>query len=169
MVGMSDRRQAGISYIEMIATVAVLMIIASAIAPMARATNQRRKEIELRRALREIRQGIDVYRQFSEEAVQTPPFMGLPPGAKIPPRHPPYPEKLEDLVEGVGMLGVASASMKLKVLRHLPRDPMTNSKEWGMRCYEDEPDSTSWCGSNVWDVYTKSNATALDGTRYRDW
>jgi general secretion pathway protein G len=79
-----------------------------------------------------------------------------------------YPEDLEKLVKGVTRVG-ASADRKLKFLRRIPTDPMTNDSEWGLRCYQDEPDSTSWCGDNVYDVYTKSTAKALDGTNYNTW
>ena len=79
-----------------------------------------------------------------------------------------YPESLEILVEGVTMSGDASGK-KLKFLRRIPLDPLTGSNEWGMRSYQDKPDSTSWGGQNVFDVYTKSEGTALDGTKYKDW
>jgi general secretion pathway protein G len=79
-----------------------------------------------------------------------------------------YPPDLETLVEGVTVANDASGR-KLKFLRKIPIDPMTNSTEWGLRSYQDKPDSSSWGGQNVYDVYTKSTATALDGTKYRDW
>jgi general secretion pathway protein G len=83
----------------------------------------------------------------------------------------PYPAKLEDLVEGKPYIGDVggSGAVKFRALRRIPVDPMTGSTEWGLRCHSDEPDSTSWCGTNVYDVYTKSNRKALDGTRYKDW
>ena len=80
-----------------------------------------------------------------------------------------YPPKLETLVEGVTKANDADAGCKLKFLRRVPIDPMTHSTEWGLRAYGDRPDSTSWGGSNVFDVYTKSDGKALDGTKYKDW
>ena len=79
-----------------------------------------------------------------------------------------YPADLETLVEGVSVVNDQSGR-KLKFLRRIPIDPLTNSSEWGMRSYQDKPDSTSWGGQNVFDVYTKAQGTALDGTKYRDW
>ncbi len=156
------RGERGVTYLELLATTAILIIVASAILPMARTTQTRAKEMELRRALREIRGAIDLYRIYCEEGIMPPN------GKKIEPCRPPYPQKLEDLVEGKSYIGDVTP-IKFKALRRIPKDPMTDSYEWGMRCAEDEPDSTSHCGSNVWDVYTKSNRKALDGTRYKDW
>ena len=79
-----------------------------------------------------------------------------------------YPDDLETLVEGVTPVGSASGT-KLKFLRRIPVDPMTGEAEWGMRCYQDPPDSRSWCGQNVWDVYSLSQGKALDGSMYKDW
>jgi general secretion pathway protein G len=79
-----------------------------------------------------------------------------------------YPPSLDALVEGVNQVGRADG-LKLKFLRRVPIDPLTGTAEWGMRCYQDEPTSDSWCGQNVWDVYTKSQGKALDGTRYKEW
>jgi general secretion pathway protein G len=78
-----------------------------------------------------------------------------------------YPPTLEVLVEGVNRVG--TQERKIKLLRRIPKDPMTGNTEWGMRCYQDDPDETSWCGQNVWDVYSKSTAKGLDGTRYNTW
>ena len=78
-----------------------------------------------------------------------------------------YPEDLEDLVKGVNQVG--ALDRKMKFLRRIPVDPMTGEAEWGKRCYQDEPDSSSWCGDNVWDVYSKSTAKGLDGTEYNTW
>jgi general secretion pathway protein G len=78
-----------------------------------------------------------------------------------------YPPELETLVKGVNRVG--TVDRKLKFLRRIPVDPMTGSAEWGQRCYQDEPDSTSWCGDNVWDVYSKSTSKGLDGTAYNTW
>lgn len=78
-----------------------------------------------------------------------------------------YPPDLETLVTGVNQVG--RVDHKLKFLRRIPFDPMLASAEWGMRCYQDDPDDTSWCGQNVWDVYSRSEGKALDGTRYKEW
>jgi general secretion pathway protein G len=78
-----------------------------------------------------------------------------------------YPPELETLVKGVNRVG--ALDRKLKFLRRIPVDPMTSTAEWGLRCYQDDPDSTSWCGENVWDVYSKSTAKGLDGTNHDTW
>jgi general secretion pathway protein G len=154
------RGERGFTYLELVATTAILMILASAIMPMAKVTRKRQKEIELRRELRIIRTAIDDYKKHVEA--------GKIGGSDVKLGSEGYPPTLEILVEGVSQVGSAS-DVKLKFLRRIPFDPMTNSTEWGMRCYQDDHDSDSWCGSNVWDVYTKSQAEALDGTKYADW
>ena len=128
--------------------------------PMARVTVQRQREAELRRALREMRNAIDRFKLAADS--QQIGAMDLKTGAEG------YPENLEILVEGVSVVGDASGR-KLKFLRRIPIDPMTNSTDWGLRSYQDKPDATSWGGQNVFDVYTKSEGKGLDGTRYRDW
>jgi general secretion pathway protein G len=149
----------GFTYIEMVATAAILMILASAIMPMARVSRQRQKEIELRRELRTLRTAIDRYKQAVDA--------GQIGGADVKVGGEGYPQDLETLVKGVAQVG--QVDRKLKFLRRIPVDPMTNSNEWGMRCYQDDPDTESWCGQNVWDVYSKSQGKALDGTLYKDW
>jgi general secretion pathway protein G len=128
--------------------------------PLAKVTVQRQREVELRRALREMRTAIDRFKDAAD--LQQIAAQDLKAGAEG------YPEKLEVLVEGVRASGDATGR-KLKFLRRIPIDPMTNSTEWGFRSYQDDADSTSWGGQNVFDVYTKSEGTALDGTKYRDW
>ena len=152
--------QRGFTYLELVATAAILMILASAIMPMAKVTRKRQKEIELRRELRIIRTAIDDYKKHVDA--------GKIGGSDVKLGSEGYPPTLEILVEGVSQVGSAS-DVKLKFLRRIPFDPMTNSTEWGMRCYQDDHDSDSWCGSNVWDVYSKSQGEALDGTKYADW
>ena len=151
--------QDGFTYLEMVATAAILMILASAILPMARVTRTRQKEIELRRELRVLRTAIDEYKKAVDS--------GKIGGSDVKVGSEGYPEDLETLVEGVTAVG--RVDTKLKFLRRIPVDPMTGKAEWGLRCYQDEPDSTSWCGQNVWDVYSLSRGKALDGTRYADW
>ena len=155
-----SRRQAGFTYIEMIATTAILMVLASAIMPMARVARKRQKEIELRRELRVLRTAIDDFKLMADNQRIGPTDLKL--GSEG------YPPTLEILVEGVKLVGSVEEH-KRKFLRRIPVDPMTGTAEWGMRCYQDDADSDSWCGSNVYDVYTKSQGEALDGTKYSDW
>lgn len=154
------RRDAGFTFIELLVVSTILLILASAAMPLARVTVQRQREAELRRALREMRTAIDRYK----DAVD----MGLIGGTDVRVGSEGYPPDLETLVEGVSVVNDASGR-KLKFLRRVPIDPMTNSTDWGKRSYQDRPDATSWGGQNVYDVYSKSEGTALDGTRYRDW
>ena len=153
-----DKR--GFTFIELLIVSTILMIIASAVMPLARVTSQRQKEAELRQALREIRTAIDKYK----DAVDG----GLIPSTEIKLGSEGYPSELETLVEGVPVANDATGR-KLKFLRRVPIDPMTNSIEWGQRSYQDRPNSVSWGGQNVFDVYTKSQGVALDGTKYKDW
>ena len=150
----------GFTLVEVIVVVTILLIMASAAMPLARVTQQRQKEAELRRSLREIRTAIDKFK----DAVDN----GLIATTELRPGSEGYPPDLDTLVDGVPAANDASGR-KLKFLRRVPIDPMTNSKEWGKRSYQDRPDTTSWGGQNVFDVYTTSGASALDGTKYRDW
>ena len=152
--------QAGYSLIELLAVTVVLLVLASAVMPLAKVTVQRAREAELRRSLREIRTAIDRYKDAAD--LQQIAATELKAGAEG------YPPKLEVLVEGVRANGDASGR-KLKFLRRIPMDPMTHTQEWGMRSYQDDSDSTSWGGQNVYDVFTKSGGVALDGTKYVDW
>ena len=151
---------AGYSLIELLAVTVVLLVLASAVMPLAKVTVQRAREAELRRSLREIRTAIDRYKDAAD--LQQIAATDLKAGAEG------YPPKLEVLVEGVRANGDASGR-KLKFLRRIPMDPMTHTQEWGMRSYQDDSDSTSWGGQNVYDVYSKSGGLALDGTKYVDW
>jgi general secretion pathway protein G len=157
---MGVRTTRGYTFIELLIVVTILMILASAVLPLAQVTSQRQREAELRRNLREIRTAIDKFK----DAVD----MGQIPTTELRPENQGYPPDLETLVEGVSRANDASG-VKLKYLRRIPIDPMTNDTEWGLRSYQDKPDSTSWGGQNVFDVYTKSGGTGLDGTKYRDW
>ena len=150
----------GYTFVELIIVVTILLILASAVLPLAQVTSQRQREAELRRDLREIRTALDKFK----DAVD----VGQIPPTELRPENEGYPPDLDTLVEGVSAAGDASGR-KLKYLRRIPIDPMTNSTEWGLRSYQDRPDTTSWGGQNVFDVYTKSTATGLDGTKYRDW
>jgi general secretion pathway protein G len=153
-------RQGGYTFIEVIVVTAILLILASAVLPLAQVTAQRQREVELHRALREMRTAIDKFK----DAVDN----GQIAASELEPGNEGYPPDLDTLVEGMAAANDASGR-KLKFLRKVPIDPMTNTAEWGMRSYQDKPDSTSWGGKNVYDVYTKSGATALDGTKYKDW
>ena len=151
----------GFTFVEMLVVVALVSILAAAVVPLAKVTMQRQREIELRRALREIRTAIDHYK----DAVDG----GQIPASRVRPGSEGYPPDLETLVVGVEAAGQGTTERKLKFLRRVPIDPMTREANWGMRSYEDRPDSKSWGGGNVYDVYSKSDGTALDGTKYQDW
>ena len=140
----------------MIVTMTIVAIIAGLAVPLARNAIIRQREVELRRALREIRVAIDRYKEASD--------LGL---IQVTLGTEGYPESLELLAEGVDQIG--TVDRQLKFLRRIPVDPMTDSSQWGLRAYGDDPESTSWGGENVFDVYTRSQATAMDGTSYREW
>ena len=153
---MKRRSPYGVSLIELIITVTIIAILAGIAVPLARNSIRRQQEVELRRALREMRVAIDRYKEASD--------LGL---IEVTLGTEGYPETLEILVEGVDQ--ISTVDRRLKLLRRIPVDPMTNSTDWGLRSYQDEPASISWGRENVFDVYTRSEAEALDGSRYRDW
>src|ERR1700690_3236773 len=147
------RKMRGFTLIELIVATAILVILTSLAIPLARVTIKREKEHELRRDLWDLRDAIDRYKDAADRgAFQT----------KVGSEN--YPPDLDTLVKGVDVQG-----KKLKFLRRIPIDPMTNSTEWGKRSMQDDPTSDSWEGENVFDVYTKSQGTGLDGTNYKDW
>jgi general secretion pathway protein G len=148
-----------VTYLELIATAAIVMILAGAILPLARTTVTRQRELELRRVLRELRTAIDRYKLAVDQ--------GQIGGSDVKLGSEGYPPDLETLVKGVNRVG--TTDRKIKFLRRIPLDPLTESAEWGMRCYQDEADATSWCGQNVYDVYSTSPGKGLDGTKYVDW
>ena len=151
---------AGYSFIELLIVVSILFVLASAAMPLAQVASQRQRETDLRRNLREMRTAIDRFKDAVDQ--------GLIPSTEVTPGSEGYPATLQLLVDGVSAAGDASGR-KLKFLRRVPIDPMTGKAEWGMRAYQDRPDSSSWGGQNVFDVYTKSEGEGLDGTKYRDW
>jgi general secretion pathway protein G len=159
-MGRRVRGSGGYSLVELLAVTVVLSVLASAVMPLAQVTVQRTREVELRRSLRELRTAIDHFKDAAD--LQQIAATDLKAGAEG------YPPTLETLVEGVRASGDATGR-KLKFLRRVPMDPMTHSQEWGMRSYQDDSDSSSWGGQNVYDVYSKSGGTALDGTKYVDW
>ena len=153
------REERGFTYFELLATIIILMILATAVLPTAKVLRKRQKEIELRRELRILRTAIDGYKR----AVSA----GQIGGTDVKVGSEGYPPDLDVLVKGVSQVG--KIDVKLKFLRRLPFDPMTGKAEWGKRCYQDDPDDTSWCGENVWDVYSLSSGVGLDGTKYKEW
>ena len=160
MRSLARHTERGFTFIELIMVTTVLLVLASMAMPLAQVTAQRQREAELRRALREMRTAIDRFKDSVDQ--------GLIATTELQPGSEGYPPDLETLVEGVPAANDASGR-KLKFLRRVPIDPMTSSMEWGMRSYQDRPDTTTWGGQNVFDVFTTSGGTALDGTKYRDW
>lgn len=143
--------------VEMAVVAAMITILTAMAIPVAKYTLKRQDEIELRYQLRLVRNAIDKYKQYSDA--------GLIPLAGVATEG--YPPDLETLVKGVDLVG--QLNKKMKFLRKIPVDPMTKKAEWGLRSFQDEPDSFSWGGQNVYDVYSMSEAKALDGTMYKDW
>lgn len=137
---------------------AIIAILASAVMPLLKVTVQRNREIELHRALRDMRTAIDKYKDAADQNLIADP----------PTTAEGYPPSLDVLVEGVPAAN-DSTGKKLRYLRKIPFDPLTKTMEWGLRSTRDRPDAKSWGGQNVYDVYTKYDGTALDGTKYSDW
>jgi len=151
---------AGYTFVELLVVTAIIIILASAIMPLAKVTAARQREGELRRTLREMRTAIDRYKDAADLGQISP--LELKVGAEG------YPADLQILVDGIAAANDATGR-KLKFLRRVPVDPMTHATEWGMRSYQDDPKATKWGGQNVFDVFTMSGGIALDGTKYRDW
>jgi general secretion pathway protein G len=148
-----EEPQHGFTLVELIVATTILMLLTTLAIPLARVTIKREKERDLRRDLWEMRDAIDRYKDAADRgAFQT----------KVGSEG--YPPDLDTLVKGVDVQG-----KKLKFLRRIPVDPMTGTAEWGMRSMQDDPSSDSWGGQDVFDVFTKSQGTALDGTQYKDW
>jgi general secretion pathway protein G len=154
-------QQHGYTFVELLVVTALLAILASAVMPLAQVATQRQREVELRRALRDMRTAIDHYKDAADQ--------GLIGGTDLDARDEGYPPDLDVLVEGVPAAADPLGRRKLKFLRRIPIDPMTRTADWGKRSYQDRPESRSWGGQNVYDVYTPSDGVALDGTKYRDW
>ena len=155
--GGSDR---GYTFIELLVVSAIVLVLASVAMPLAKVTAQRQREADLRRALRDMRTAIDRFKDGADLGQISP--LEIKAGSEG------YPPDLETLVEGVPAANDVTGR-KLKYLRRIPIDPMMKTTEWGLRSYQDDPDATSWGGQNVFDVYTTSTGTALDGTKYKDW
>jgi general secretion pathway protein G len=152
--------QRGFTFIELVIVSTIVLILASTVMPLAQVITQRQREAELRRVLREMRTAVDRFKDAVDR--------GIIPTTELESGSEGYPPDLETLVDGVSVANDASGR-KLKFLRRIPIDPMTKSTDWGLRSYQDDPDSNSWGRENVFDVYTTSDGTALDGTKYRDW
>ncbi len=161
-------RTRGFTLVEMVVTLTILSILAWSALPLTKIVIQREHEVELRRDLRLIRDAIDAYKKLADEKK-----------IEVKEDTEGYPATLDVLVKGVevqsqpdqpGTPGGKSKGKKIvRFLRRIPEDPMTGTTDWGLRSYQDSPDSDKWGEENVYDVHTKSQAKALDGTRYRDW
>jgi general secretion pathway protein G len=157
------RKRPGFTLTEILVTAAILGILAGVAMPLIKVSLQREKEVELHRSLRLVREAIDAYKKLADEKK-----------IEVENETNGYPPTLEILVKGVkvkaenGPDGKAEDKL-VKFLRRIPIDPFTGTKDWGMRSDQDEPDSISWGGENVFDIYTKSRRIALDGSKYTDW
>jgi len=149
----NTRNCRGLTLVELIVAFTIIGIMAAAAVPIVRVRIKREKEIELRRDLWEMRDAVDRYKDAADRGAFQTKVDSLG-----------YPPDLQTLVDGVDVQG-----KKLRFLRRIPVDPMTGDADWGLRSNQDDPDSTSWGGQNVFDVYTKSEGTALDGTKYNTW
>jgi general secretion pathway protein G len=154
---MRRARQRGMTLVELIVSFTILLILSTMAVPLARYKVQREKERDLQRALDDIHKAIDKFKDDMDAGKIGPP--------KIDSDN--YPETLEQLVEGVKATG--AVDKKIRYLRHIPKDPMTNSKDWGLRSTRDDPKALAWGGQNIFDVYTKSSDKARDGTPYSEW
>ena len=153
-------RDAGFTLLELIITLAIIAILAAGTVPIARNLIRREREMELRRNLRDLRKAIDSYKQACETGLVGPLDRKVNDEC--------YPPDLDTLVEGIHPPNKSDSTVRF--LRRIPRDPFTGKAEWGLRSIQDEPDSTSWGGENIFDVYSKAPGTSLDGkTQYKDW
>jgi general secretion pathway protein G len=154
---MRRRNQRGLSLVELIVAFTILLILTSMAVPMARSKVRGERERELRWALREMRNAIDKYKDMADTGQLGPQKIGSEG----------YPDSLDILVEGVKKAG--QVDTKVRFLRRIPKDPMTHSTDWGKRSMQDDPKSNGGGGQNVFDVFTKSNEKAADGTPYSEW
>ena len=143
--------------VELIVAFTILLVLATMALPLTRYKIQRERERDLSRALDQIRNAIDKFKDDMDAGKIGPPKLDSDN----------YPETLEQLVEGVKATG--AVDKKIKYLRRIPKDPMTNSKDWGLRSTRDDPKALAWGGQNVFDIYTKSTDKARDGTPYAEW
>jgi general secretion pathway protein G len=147
-------RQRGVTLLEMIVVITILLIMMGAAVPVLKVSVRRQREVELRRDLWEMRSAIDRYKDAADKNAFQQKL-----GSEG------YPPDMDTLVNGVEVAG----GKKLRFLRRIPVDPMTGNTDWGLRSMQDDPQSDSWGGQNVFDVYTKSTGVGLDGTKYKDW
>jgi len=145
----------GFTVAELVMVTALIAVLAAVAIPTARFTIKREREAELRLALRQMRNAIDDHKRLADQGM-----IQVELGTEG------YPKELDDLVKGVSIVGQQT---KRRFLRRIPVDAITGKAEWGLRSYQDDPGTTSWGGQNVYDVYSLSEATALDGTKYKDW
>jgi general secretion pathway protein G len=150
----------GYTFVELVVVAAIIIILASAVMPLAKVTATRQREAELRRALREVRTAIDRYKDAAD--------LGQIGQLEIKAGSEGYPADLQTLVDGVAAANDATGR-KLKFLRRVPVDPLTHGTDWALRSYQDAPDATRWGGQNVFDLHTTYDGKALDGTKYREW
>ena len=166
MFGIRNRKPTirnGFTLLEIIIVITILSVLTAAAIPMVRNSVKRERESDLRLALRQLRQAIDRYKQYNDQTGGA----AIPIEWKTPTG---YPKELKILVDGFTPANVVGTEgAKVRFMRRIPIDPMTGNTEWGLRSYKDAPDSTSWGGEDVFDVYSKSNDTALNGTKYKDW
>jgi general secretion pathway protein G len=154
---LSRRGDRGFTMVEMAVVAAMITILTAMAIPVARYALKRQDELELRYQLRLMRNAIDKYKQYSDAGLI--PLKGVATEG--------YPEDLETLVKGVDLVG--QLNKKMKFIRKIPVDPMTRKPEWGLRSFQDEPDSFSWGGQNIYDVYSLSDGRGIDKTYYKDW
>jgi general secretion pathway protein G len=147
------RQERGFTLLELILASTILAILTMMALPLARISIKREKERELRKALWEMRDAIDRYKDMADRGA-----------FQIKADSNGYPPYLDALATGVDLPG-----RRMRFLRRIPVDPLSGTTEWGLRSMQDDPDSDAWGGQNVFDVYTKSESTALDGTKYKDW
>ncbi len=158
-------KRKGVTLLELIVAISILTILVAGIVPLTRMTAKRTREIELRQNLRIMRTAIDNFKKSYDKAVEDKKIVTTVNKSG-------YPETLRQLVDGYDFGGLYA--FKKKFLRKIPVDPMNppepgEEPKWGLRSYSDEPDSKSWGGEDVYDVYSLSEGTALDGTKYKDW
>jgi general secretion pathway protein G len=155
---MKRHGERGLTLVELIVAFTIMLILTSMAVPLARAKLRAERERDLRYALKEVRNAIDKYQDNCYAGYFGPPKAGTNC----------YPESLDILVEGV-KLAQSADGKKMRLLRRVPRDPFTNTTEWGLRSDQDDPTSSSWGGQDVFDVYSKTQEKAPDGTSYSEW
>lgn len=146
----------GFTFVEMVVVIAILAILSAMVLPAGKFVSRRAKEAELRQHLRILRNAIDEYKRYSDAGL-----IQVEVGTEG------YPAELEILVEGIEIVGLPDEEVRF--LRRIPVDPMTGEAEWGLRSYQDEPDTDSWGGENVYDVYSLTEGTSLAGEPYSTW